>query len=562
MTYLQRYKWNLPNPIPPDDSQFLESYPEILKEILYRRNIRTEQKSIDFLLPKEQDWYSSLELLHTEKSCQLISKAIESGDTIAIYGDYDADGLTSTALLYLALNKLTDNLIAYIPNRFTEGYGLNKAAIQKLHSQDVSLLITVDNGISSLDEIDYANSLGITVIVTDHHTPKNVLPPAAAVMNPKVLDDTYPFKMLAGVGIAYKLVSSLSKHFPSLEPEEYLDLVAIGTIADIVPLISENRYLAKQGLVSINQLKRQSLVSLLGAANMLGTKIRSSDISFQIGPRLNAAGRLGQAETALNLLISTDPNECGRLAQQLENDNFNRKIISQKIEQKALDIIRSDKSLQFLITVFEKTFNSGVSGIVAGSLARKFNLPVIIGQIGDEYSVASCRSIPEFDLTKALDHCKELLVRYGGHSQAAGFTILNSNLPEFKERLLDLAATKLSGVDLTPSIDIDAEVQLEQLNDNLIEILDKIEPTGAENKEVVFMSRDLHAANVKAVGQDKNHLKMLVSDGSYSLDAIGFGLGDHIDSIPPKFDALFNFQLNEFRGKITFQLNLIDLRPC
>jgi single-stranded-DNA-specific exonuclease len=368
--------------------------------------------------------------------------------------------------------------------------------------------------------------------------------------------------MLAGVGIVYKLVKSLSKHFPSLEPEEYLDLVAIGTIADIVPLISENRYLAKQGLVSLNQLKRQSLVSLLGAANILGTKIRSSDISFQIGPRLNAAGRLGQAETALNLLISTDPNECGRLAQQLENDNYNRKIISQKIEQKALEIIRSDKSLQFLITVFEKTFNSGVSGIVAGSLARKFNLPVIIGQIGDEYSVASCRSIPEFDLTKALDHCKELLVRYGGHSQAAGFTILNSNLPKLKERLLDFAATKLSGIDLTPSIDIDAEVQLEQLDENLIEILDKIEPTGAENKEVVFMSRDLHAANVKAVGQDKNHLKMLVSDGSYSLDAIGFGLGDQIESIPPKFDALFNFQLNEFRGKITFQLNLIDLRPC
>jgi single-stranded-DNA-specific exonuclease len=298
----------------------------------------------------------------------------------------------------------------------------------------------------------------------------------------------------------------------------------------------------------------------LGAANLIKNKISSSDISFQIGPRLNAAGRLGQADTALNLLISSDPKVCGKLAQQLENDNFNRKKISRKMVERALEIIHTDESHIFLISAFDTGFHSGVSGIVAGSLARKFNLPVIIGKVGDEYSVASCRSIPDFDLFKALNKCKDLFVRFGGHSQAAGFTILNSNLPELKERLLDIASKKLSGVDLTPSIDIDAEAQLGQLNADLIDILEKFEPTGAENPEVVFLGRELQASRIKSVGQDNDHLKMVISDGIYSFDAIGFGMGGQIDLLPPKFDALFNFQLNEFRGKTSFQLNLLDLR--
>jgi len=561
LIFRQRNKWNLPSPIPSKYLQQLGSYPEILQEILFRRNIKTEQKSIDFLLPKNLDWYSSKQLLHSDKSCQLIIEAIDSDSTIGIYGDYDADGLTGTALVFLALSRLTEKLIPYIPNRFSEGYGLNKVAIKKLHTQGVSLLITVDNGIGSIDEIEYANSLGIKVIVTDHHTPKEELPLAAAILNPKVIDDTYPFKMLAGVGIAYKLVNTLSNHYPVINPDDYLDLVAIGTIADIVPLVSENRYISKQGLISINQHKRQCLVSLLGAANLLGTKISSSDISFQIGPRLNAAGRLGQAENALRLLITTDPNVCGVLAQQLENDNFNRKKLGSLMEQKAQEIILADGPPEFLITAFDKTFNSGVSGIVAGSLARKYNLPVIIGQIGAEHSVASCRSIPEFDLIGALDRCKDLFVRYGGHPLAAGFTIKNSNVPELEKRLRNLSETKLRGIDLTPSLDVDVEVRLDQLDQNLINILERIEPTGAENKEVLFMSRDLYASNIKTVGKDKKHLKLLITDGSYSIDAIGFGLGDQISSLPLKFDALYNFQLNEFRGKNNFQLNLIDLRP-
>ncbi len=558
--FSQRFKWNLPDQGPPPESTLLEAYPKILRDILFQRNITSEQEAIDYLLPKNLEWYSSVEVLHTEKSSQLIVNAIETGERIAIYGDYDADGLTSTALLYLALNKYTDNLIPYIPHRFTEGYGLNKSAIQKLHQKDVSLIITVDNGISSIAEVEYANSLGMTVIITDHHSPKTELPPAAAIMNPKAIDDFYPFKKLAGVGVTYKLVASLSKYLPSIIPEDYLDLVAIGTIADIVPLIGENRYLAKQGLASINQFNRQSLVSLLGAANLIRNKIRSSDISYQIGPRLNAAGRLGQADTALNLLLSSDPKVCGKLAQQLENDNFNRKKISRLMEERALEIIHTDQPRLLLISAFDKDFHSGVSGIVAGSLARKFNLPVIIGKVGDEYSVASCRSIPDFDLFNALNQCKDLFVRFGGHSQAAGFTIKNSNLFELNERLLNIASKKLSGVDLTPRIDIDAEVLLGQLDAGLIDILEKFEPTGAENQEVVFLGKELQGSRTKTVGQDNDHLKMVISDGIYSFDAIGFGMGDQMDLLPPKFDALFNFQLNEFRGKTSFQLNLLDLR--
>lgn len=556
------FNWIEPNPIPNDIDHEFAAFSPVFRSVLYQRGLFIEDEVLNFLLPKEPNWYSSEQLLHIENACNLIQDSIQNQDIIAVYGDYDADGITSTVLLSLALLKITDKIIPYIPNRLTEGYGLNKTALASLFGQGVKLVITVDNGIRSVEEVDYANSLGMKILITDHHTPDDHLPRAAAILNPKLPTDPYPEKNLAGVGVTYKLVSALSKQFPEINPADYLDLVAIGTVADVVPLNGENRYLVRKGLAVINQMRRQGISSLLGAANLLSLKIRSSDISFQIGPRLNASGRLGSPNTPLDLLLSSDHRKCGRLAQILENHNFQRKKLSKELEHQAKILTTSEEPLPFILIALDPDFHLGVSGIAAGSLTRKYYLPSIVGNVGKELTTASCRSIPEFNIISALDECQDLLLRYGGHSLAAGFTICNDNLSDLTKRLLDLAEKQLAGLEIQPSISIDAVVSLDQLNSELYSELEKLEPTGCQNPEASFLTRNLTASQIKVVGQDGTHLKMTVSDGNYSLDTIGFGLGYLVELIPPQFDAVYKFDLNEFRGNKSFQLKILDLKTA
>ena len=557
---IQRYKWIEPKPIPENLAFELQDFPEPLRDILYRREISTSSEAIDFLLPKAKGWYSSLSLLHTSKCCQLIQEAIAQGQKIAIYGDYDADGITSLSALYLALSKITNNLIPYIPNRFEEGYGLNNQAIHSLSRQGAKLLITVDNGIRSTKEVDYANSLGLIVIITDHHSPAQNLPNAAAVLNPKSLDDPYPNKHLAGVGVVYKLICALHEIYPSIVPEDYLDLVALGTIADVVPLSGENRFLARNGLSRINQRQRQGVVSLLGVSNLLNRKITSSDISFQIAPRLNAAGRLGSAYEPFQLLTSSDPTTCGFLAQKIDNLNQKRKLIGRDMINHADDYSASE-TLPPILIAFHEDYHPGISGIVAGNLTRKYYLPSIVGQIGEYKSVASCRSIPEFDMISALDQFKDLFLRYGGHHLAAGFTIENRNIPSLEENLTDHARKNLSGIDNKPKLKIDAEVIFSQLDIELYNWLEKLEPTGAENQEAIFLSRNLQASEVRPVGDQQQHLRLKLADGNQYFDAICFGFGDVRSKLPPVFDAAYHFQLNHYLGKKSFQLNILDIKP-
>ncbi|MCK4488706.1 MAG: DHH family phosphoesterase, partial [Anaerolineales bacterium] len=351
---------------------------------MYQRDLCTEEDALTFLSPKEPDWYHAQQLLHVDDACKLIQDCIQNREFIAVFGDYDADGITSTALLSLALLKITDKVIPYIPDRLTDGYGLNKPALSSLFDQGARLVITVDNGIRSVEEVEYANSLGMKVIVTDHHTPENRLPPASAILNPKLPSDSYPDKNLAGVGVAYKLISALSNQFPEILPADYLDLVAIGSIADVVPLVGENRYLVRKGLAALNPSRRQGISSLLGAANLISNNIRSSDVSFQIGPRINASGRLGSADTPLDLLISSDPAECGKLAQVLENHNYKRKKLSKELELQAEILVTVDDPLPFILIAIDPDFHLGVAGIAAGSLTRKYYLPSIVGNTGTE----------------------------------------------------------------------------------------------------------------------------------------------------------------------------------
>jgi single-stranded-DNA-specific exonuclease len=557
---LPLFDWVEPKPIPINIDRELADFSPVFRSVLFQRNFCTEEDTKTFLLPTEPDWYFSQQLLHTEIACKVIQYSIENSESIAVFGDYDADGITSTALLSLALLKITNKVFPYIPDRLTEGYGLNKPALSSLFDQGVRLVITVDNGIRSVKEVKYANSLGMKVIVTDHHAPEYRLPPAAAILNPKLPTDSYPDKNLAGVGVAYKLISALSNHFPEIVPADYLDLVAIGSIADVVPLIGENRYLVRKGLGALNSSRRQGISSLLGAANLVSKNIRSSDISFQIGPLLNASGRLGSADIPLDLLLSSNLAQCGKLAQILEVQNFKRKKLSKDIERQSDILITMDDPLPSILIAIDPSFHLGVAGIAAGSLTRKYYLPSIVGNIGPELTTASCRSIPEFNIISALDQCKDLLLRYGGHSLAAGFTISNANLNDFNKRMMILAEKQLSGLEIQPSISVDAEVSLTQLNSELYSELEMLEPTGCQNPAAILLTKNLSASKIKVIGQDKSHLKMVVTDGDYSLDAIGFGLGYLAESIPPRFDAVYKFDLNEFRGVKTFQLKILDLK--
>jgi len=557
---LPRFNWIMPVSVPEDIDTELSSYSSAFRSVLYQRDLCTEERVLSFLLPKKPSWYSSQQLLNIDKACLIIQSAIQNDENIVIYGDYDADGITSAAMLILALSKVSTKLTSYIPNRLIEGYGLNKLALLSLAENGANLVITVDNGIRSVDEIKYANSLGLKVVITDHHTPEKTLPPAEAIINPKLPGDTYPDKNLAGAGVTFKLITALSRIYPVINPLDYLDLVAIGSVADVVPLIGENRYLVRKGLALLNQSQRQSIFSLLGVSSLTPGKVRSSDISFQIAPRINSPGRLGSADSSLNLLISQDPQICGDLSQVLDNHNFQRKKVSQELESMAEKIATKEESLPFVLIALDPNFHLGVVGIAAGALAKKYHIPSIVGNMGPEFTTASCRSIPEFNLISALDQCKDLFVRYGGHSQAAGFTIANENLPEMQKRLTSLAEEQLENIDLRSSISIDAIVSLDQLNAGFYSELEKLEPTGSQNPAPTFLSTKLNASQVKVVGQDGAHLKMKITDGRYTMDAIGFGLGFLSDFIPPQFDAVYKFNLNEFRGNITYQMLLSDLK--
>jgi len=478
---LPRFNWIMPVSVPEDIDTELSSYSSAFRSVLYQRDLCTEERVLSFLLPKKPSWYSSQQLLNIDKACLIIQSAIQNDENIVIYGDYDADGITSAAMLILALSKVSTKLTSYIPNRLIEGYGLNKLALLSLAENGANLVITVDNGIRSVDEIKYANSLGLKVVITDHHTPEKTLPPAEAIINPKLPGDTYPDKNLAGAGVTFKLITALSRIYPVINPLDYLDLVAIGSVADVVPLIGENRYLVRKGLALLNQSQRQSIFSLLGVSSLTPGKVRSSDISFQIAPRINSPGRLGSADSSLNLLISQDPQICGDLSQVLDNHNFQRKKVSQELESMAEKIATKEESLPFVLIALDPNFHLGVVGIAAGALAKKYHIPSIVGNMGPEFTTASCRSIPEFNLISALDQCKDLFVRYGGHSQAAGFTIANENLPEMQKRLTSLAEEQLENIDLRSSISIDAIVSLDQLNAGFYSELEKLEPTGSQN---------------------------------------------------------------------------------
>jgi single-stranded-DNA-specific exonuclease len=557
--------WNIPPIISPEADSALSKFPPILRQILFNRGYPTDVEARAYLNAKPDFNTDPFQMTGMREAVERIRIAVEKEEPIAIYGDYDVDGVTSTTLLVEMLTLLNANVRGYIPNRFEEGYGLNNNALDELKANGVKLVITVDCGIRSPNEALHARALGLDLIISDHHHPaEGDLPPAFAVINPKQPGDKYPDKDLAGVGIAYKIAEALNSDLQPFNLDNLLDLVALGTVADLAPLVGENRILVRKGLRQMKQTTRQGLFSLAAVSDIKLDKVNAGNIGFSLGPRLNAAGRLKEALAAYELLLTKDPSRAGQLAQELNIQNRERQRITREMQTEAEAIALADDPNAYLLFAARKDFNSGVIGLAASRLSDTYYRPAIVASKGEEETRGSCRSIPEFHITDALDQCADLLVRHGGHAAAAGFTVRNENLSELVSRLKAIAAEKLSNVDLKPTVTADAEVSLVDIRPELFEkCLKYLEPTGYGNPNAVFVARNVKIKNARAIGADAKHLKLQLEDQEgYTHDAIGFRLGDWQKKMPPRLDILFAYEVNEYNGRIGYQLNLKDIKAA
>lgn len=564
MTHSKR--WIIPPQLTPQADLALAAHPPAIRQILFNRGVSTRETAHSFLRAELTFDSDPFLMKDMRKTVERICRALETNEQVAIYGDYDVDGVTATALLVQALRGLGGNVREYIPNRFEEGYGLNNEALDALLAEGVSLVISVDCGIRSPAEAAHAKSIGLDLIISDHHEPAGDLPQALAIINPKQEGDIYSEKYLAGVGIAYKIAQALHQTIKSsgLQLETFLDLVALGTVADLAPLTGENRHLVRGGLRQMRQSARQGLISLAAMADISLQKVTAINIGFALGPRLNASGRLDTAIDSYKLLTTGDPAEAGMLAQQLNVQNGQRQQMTRKIQTEAEALALSEDPDPLVLFAVDEDFNAGVVGLAAARLTESYYRPAIVGHSDPEKGETrcSCRSIPEFHITQALDQCADLLVRHGGHAAAAGFTVHNNHLDTLKSRLREIAARELDGKDLRHSLLADAEAPLSEMTPELLKYLDLLEPTGYGNPGAVFISRNVRVVKHRAVGADAKHLKLTVSDSKVSFDAIAFRLGEWAGKLPERIDLMYTLETNEYNGRTTLQLNVKDLKPA
>ena len=561
----QSKRWEISPRAPANHFANYKDFPPLIIQILYNRGVTTPEDVDNFLNHRWAD-DDPFNLHGMATAVGRLKQAIAQQESIAVYGDYDADGVTSTALMMHVLSALGANAQAYIPNRFEEGYGLNNEALFDLANRGVKVVLTVDCGIRSVQEVAYGNSLGLDIIITDHHTVGDKIPPALAAINPKQSNCTYPFKELAGVGLAYKVAQALLRDHRSngLRAENFLDLVALGTVADLAPLYHENRKLVNLGLNQLNQSLRPGLTALMAQARSgSATAITAGTIGFTIGPRLNAAGRLDSALAAYDLLMARDQAEAHHLAADLDQQNRDRQKLTRDIVDLARQEVMSIESQQPLYFVSHPEFNPGVVGLAASRLSEELYRPVLVAEQGSETTKGSARSIPEFHITEALDQCADLLVRYGGHAAAAGFTVKNENLDALQERLMTIATKQLSVEQLRPTLAVDGEVNLRGVSPSLVESIINLQPFGYGNPTPRFVTRNLHVKVAKSVGQDNQHLRMVVNDGKQDWSAIAFRQGHWAGKLnaSQKIDAVYNLEFNHWNGQTKMQLNIKDLRP-
>lgn len=533
---------------------------KLLSKILIRKNIINEEVVEKFLEPTRYDFYDPYLMPDMEKAVDRIVKAIENKEKIVIYGDYDVDGITSITVLKSFLEDIGVHTDYYIPNRLNEGYGLNKEAIKKIVEDKNNLMITVDCGISNVEEVEYAKTLGLDIVITDHHEPGEVLPNAIAVVDAKRKDSVYPCKVLAGVGVSFKLIQAISKRLNIEEKEylKYLDIVCIGTISDIVPLEDENRVITKLGLKLVEVTKNVGLRELL---NVSGYKnIDSSCVSFGLSPRINACGRMGNANLALNLFLTKDKNEAKQIAIYLNEYNKQRQEIEKRMFNEAVEIIENNKEDKNVIVIGNNNWHHGIIGIVASKITDMYFKPSILICFEEELARGSGRSIPGFDLFKALSNCREHIYKFGGHSMAIGMTLKKEEFENFKKDFEEYAQ-KQNISDIIPVINVDEEVSLKDINIEEVESLKLLEPFGEANNMPIFMIKNLKIEAIRALSEGK-HLKLILKDEGFIIDAIGFNLGTYANEfrIGDKIDIIGNLEINEFNGLKKVQMNLKDIR--
>lgn len=534
---------------------------KLLATILVNRNIVEEEQIRLFLEPTRADFHNPFLIKDMEKAVERVIQAIEKKQKVTIFGDYDVDGITSITVLKSFLKDRGLETEFYIPNRLNEGYGLNKAAIDKIKANGCELMITVDCGISGIEEINHANSLGIETIVTDHHEAGNELPQAFAVIDNKRKDSQYPFRELAGVGVVFKFIQAIGIKLELKEESylKYLDIVCVGTISDIVPLIDENRVIAKLGLMLMNQTRNIGLKSIIQSSGY--KKIDSSSISFGVAPRINACGRMGKAEEALELLLSTDIYKVNELTEQLNYHNKIRQETEKNIFESAVKQIE-EKNLDQnkTIIVGGENWHHGVIGIVSSKITEMYFKPSILLSFEEEgIGKGSGRSIPGFDLHHALMQCTDTIEKFGGHAMAVGIAIKKENFEKFKKEFESIA--KEAHIDeIVPIINIDAKIELSEINKNMVESLKQLEPFGEGNKMPVFLFRNLKIDSIRALSEGK-HLKLTLKSSNTIVNAIGFNMGHLADEyrIGDKIDVVGVLEINTFNGVDNLQINMKDI---
>jgi len=536
-------------------------------QILRNRGIATPEEARRFLHPTLSDLPDPLAMKDMEKAARRIIQALQQGEKIHLFGDYDVDGTTAVAVLFLFLKKAGGRVDFTLPHRLREGYGLNLEAMKKVHASGTRLVITADCGISSGEEIRWSQEQGMDIIVTDHHEIPEVLPPALAILNPKQRDCGYPFKGLAGVGVAFNLVIALRSFlrqqgfFPSGNGpnlKEYLDLVALGTVSDVVPLTGANRILVKYGLAELAQANRSGIAALKEVSGMEAGPVDSTGISFRLAPRINAAGRIEDAREVVHLLVTEDPGEARRISVHLNELNSLRQRMEEKTLAEAKEMIDSQERRKSIVLA-APGWHPGIIGIVASRLTEEYRCPTILIALKEDRGKGSGRSIAAFPLFEGLKACQKWMEGFGGHEQAAGLVIRAECIPDFARAFEEVVAARVRGEDSIPSLTLDAFARLEQLNPSFLSELEALAPFGAGNPEPVLGLEGLAILGSRPVG--RGHLRIRIKEGKQTREAIGFGMGPRHPLAGEGMKMAFSPQINIYQGNRNLQIKVLDLQP-
>ncbi len=562
---------------PAPDSEFVKKFSEQLNNlplpiatILIQRGIDTFEKAKRYFRPNLSNLYDPFLMKDMKRAVDRLVEAIKNNEKILIYGDYDVDGTTAVTLVYDFLKRYYANLEFYIPDRYLEGYGLSYRGIDYAHENDFSLIITLDCGIKAVEKVLYAMDKGIDIIICDHHQPGEHLPPAYAILNPKQKDCGYPFKELTGCGVGYKFMQAFAQrnHIHTGELNEYIDLLAVSIAADIVPIEDENRILTYFGLKKINENPLPGIKAILNVAGFNRNEVTVSDIVFVIAPRINAAGRIKDARNAVNTLLAKNPDQADLHASIINELNINRREFDETATKEAIAILESNDAYKSKKTtvVFKQDWHKGVVGIVASRLIEYYYRPTVVLTASDDNLISgSARSVPGFDLYNAIAQCGDLLEQFGGHKYAAGLTLKQENLDKFIEKFEWIVSQTIREEHMTPYLEIDTEISLDDITGKFLRILKQMAPFGPGNMRPVFLARNLRAGKyVSIVGQ--NHLKFNIpknkDNQTQSIPAIAFGFGEYYRPISEgsTFDAVFTLEENHFNGRTTYQMKIKDLR--